>query len=85
MEVLMTKQFDFGTILSRAWQIIWKFKVMWIFGILAGCGRNGPSPNNRLSYRADSQTNDWQNYQNWVNKIDPNQVVPIILGLLLFE
>jgi len=29
---------EFGEVLSRAWQIIWKYKVLWIFGILAGCG-----------------------------------------------
>ena len=29
---------EFGEVLSRAWQIIWKHKVLWIFGILAGCG-----------------------------------------------
>ncbi len=28
---------DFGEILSKAWKITWKFKVLWIFGILAGC------------------------------------------------
>jgi len=26
---------DYGNVLSRAWQIIWKHKVLWIFGILA--------------------------------------------------
>ena len=31
--------FNFGDVLSRAWQIIWKHKVLWIFGILAGCSR----------------------------------------------
>ena len=31
--------FNFGEVLSRAWQIIWKHKVLWIFGILAGCSR----------------------------------------------
>jgi hypothetical protein len=29
---------EFGEVLSRAWKIIWKYKVLWIFGILAGCG-----------------------------------------------
>jgi hypothetical protein len=29
--------FNFGEILTRAWQITWKYKVLWIFGILAGC------------------------------------------------
>src|SRR5690242_280046 len=31
--------FNFGEVLTRAWQIIWKHKVLWIFGILAGWGR----------------------------------------------
>jgi len=33
--------FNFGEVLSRAWQIIWKHKVLWIFGIFAGCSRSG--------------------------------------------
>ncbi len=28
---------DFGEILSKAWKTVWKHKVLWIFGILAGC------------------------------------------------
>jgi hypothetical protein len=32
--------FNFGEVLTRAWQIIWKHKVLWIFGFLAGCGQN---------------------------------------------
>ena len=31
--------FNFGEVLSRAWQIIWKHKILWIFGIFAGCSR----------------------------------------------
>lgn len=33
--------FNFSEVLTRAWQIIWKHKVLWIFGILAGCGQGG--------------------------------------------
>ena len=33
--------FNFGEVLKRSWQIIWKHKVLWIFGILASCGRGG--------------------------------------------
>ncbi|MEK6221757.1 MAG: hypothetical protein N2D54_05875, partial [Chloroflexota bacterium] len=29
---------DFGRILTRAWEIIWKHKVLWIFGFFASCG-----------------------------------------------
>lgn len=31
--------FNFGEVLTRAWQIIWKHKVLWIFGVFAGCSR----------------------------------------------
>src|SRR6185503_13824262 len=37
----VTMNFNFGEVLTRAWQIIWKHKVLWIFGIFAGCGRGG--------------------------------------------
>ena len=33
--------FNFGEVLSRAWQIVWGHKILWIFGILAGCGQGG--------------------------------------------
>lgn len=33
--------FDFGNVLTRAWQIVWRHKVLWIFGVLASCGRGG--------------------------------------------
>ena len=33
--------FNFGEVLTRAWQIVWKHKVLWIFGIFAGCSRGG--------------------------------------------
>src|SRR5581483_9565312 len=29
---------DYGEILSKSWKIVWKFKVLWIFGFFAGCG-----------------------------------------------
>jgi hypothetical protein len=32
---------DFGEVLGRAWRIIWKHKILWIFGIFAGCSRGG--------------------------------------------
>jgi hypothetical protein len=32
---------DIGSVLSRSWQIIWKHKILWIFGILAGCTNGG--------------------------------------------
>lgn len=44
----MNININMGEILSKAWKITWKFKVLWIFGILAGCGASnrGSSFNN---------------------------------------
>lgn len=41
---------NLGQILSRSWQIIWKHKVLWIFGIFAGfANSNGGSNSNSSS------------------------------------
>ena len=32
---------DFGEILSKAWKVIWKHKILWLFGVLAGCSITG--------------------------------------------
>jgi hypothetical protein len=41
----------YGEVLTRAWKIIWKFKVLWIFGILASCGTGGSGGGNNFSYQ----------------------------------
>lgn len=33
--------FNFGEVLARAWQIVWKRRALWIFGMLASCSRGG--------------------------------------------
>lgn len=40
--------FNFGEVLTRAWQIVWKNRVLWIFGILASCGRGGSNFNSNV-------------------------------------
>lgn len=52
---------DFGKILSRSWEIIWKHKVLWIFGIFASCaqGGGGGGSGQGFNYSTDSgQTGD---------------------------
>src|SRR5258706_12413885 len=36
----MNININIGEVLTKAWKIVWKFKVLWIFGILASCGAN---------------------------------------------
>ncbi|NWF63487.1 MAG: hypothetical protein HXY38_04195 [Chloroflexi bacterium] len=38
---------DLGKILTRSWQIIWKYKILWVFGVFAGfAGGNGGGNSN---------------------------------------
>jgi hypothetical protein len=41
--------FNFGEVLTRAWQIIWKHKILWIFGLLASCGQSSGNFNSNSS------------------------------------
>jgi len=50
---------NYGEVLTRAWKIVWKFKILWIFGIFASCGTgsNGGSSGgggNNVSYSLSS-------------------------------
>ncbi len=72
---------DFGEVLSKAWQIIWKHKVLWIFGILTSCG-GGSSASGNSGWRTSAQRNDW-NFQPMVNNIPEWQIALIIAIVLL--
>lgn len=84
--------FDFGEVLTRAWKIIWKHKVLWIFGILASCGRgngggnsgssgnsgfNGGSNPDQFSYQMD-QFGRWLENNLWV-------IIAAVIILLLIS
>lgn len=50
---------DFGNILKRAWQIVWKHKILWLFGFFASCGSamnrgGGKNANITMGYKGPS-------------------------------
>jgi hypothetical protein len=71
---------DFGEVLSKAWQIIWKHKILWIFGILASCG-GGSSASSNSGWRSSAQQNGWD-YQPMINNI-PEWQIALIVGIIL--
>jgi hypothetical protein len=74
---------DFGAVLSRAWQIIWKHKVMWIFGILASCsGGSNYGANFRTSYQRDL-TPEMQNFFNQIPQWEIWLIVAIVVAVIL--
>ena len=52
---------DFGKVLSRAWQITWRWKVLWILGFLAslGGGGGGGGGNFYSSSAGDMDASQW--------------------------
>jgi hypothetical protein len=79
---------NYGEVLSRAWQIIWKHKALWIFGILAGCGStSGGGGQGNLSYQFSGQDNmppAMENFFRQFEQIPDWQIAPIVfIGILL--
>jgi hypothetical protein len=90
----MTVSLDFGNILTRAWNIAWKNRVLWLFGVLASCGRGGGGSGGGGS-GFDSEnppiTPDGQfvlppEFERTFGSIDPTVLIlaALCLGLLLF-
>jgi hypothetical protein len=78
----MESNMNYGEILSKAWKIIWKHKVLWIFGLLASCSsNNGNSSNFRSSSRGGSLPPELQDMVEWM--ISPTGIAVLISAFLL--
>ncbi len=80
--------FNFGDILSRAWKITWRHKILWILGILAGCGtQQGPNFNNssyRMNDRANLPTGSMPQFmREFIQYLDSGGWVMIAIGILV--
>ena len=83
---------DFGEVLNKAWKIIWKFKVLWLFGILAGCGQ-GSGGGSSSNYKSFNTSNGnlppelrrfFAQIGRFFNTADTGEILLIIGGLILF-
>ena len=89
--------FNFGEVLTRAWQIIWKHKVLWIFGILASCARGGGSGSSGGGGNSGYQTGSGDNpfsgdkierVMNQVGNFLENNwwiIVAVVVGIILLS
>lgn len=62
---------DYGKVLGRAWEITWRWKILWILGFLASLGNGGGGGN--PAYTTDS--GDWGPYG--------PQIPPEVIGVLI--
>jgi len=78
--------FNFGEVLTKAWQIIWKHKVLWIFGILAGCGQGGGAGNGGGGGNTGFNTsprNLSPQVMQWFNSIEQNIRTYVAIAIAL--
>lgn len=71
---------NFGELLKKAWQYVWKFKYLWLLGILTGGGASSGSSNFSLPANSWPNNNDWQNSMTGHNLTDAVPSLGKVLG-----
>ncbi len=83
---------DIGAVLSRAWNITWKYKVLWLLGILAGCSASGRGNFGQTtsSFRGFNfgpagklQGPPGEGMQRFIDRLSGGAWIPIVLGVIL--
>ncbi|MEP7355712.1 MAG: hypothetical protein ABI847_00570 [Anaerolineales bacterium] len=70
---------DFGGILKRAWDITWRNKILWIFGILSAIGTGTPRAGNNINFNRGP--NGLPDLGNRFPNLDQNTVTAIVIGV----
>src|SRR4030042_3244659 len=71
---------DFGYIFKRAWQIIWKIKICWVFGILASCGQASNAGGSNSGYRFSIEdTNISSRIEQWFARLSPGVIALLVV------
>jgi hypothetical protein len=66
---------DYGKVLSRAWEITWRYKILWVLGFLASLGSGGGSSGNS-GFRGSSTNGQFNGFNGF-------NIAPQITGLLV--
>ena len=69
---------DYGRILRRAWEITWRWKILWILGFLASLGQGGWGGNSGASY-----TGDTEDLSRWGIEMPSGEVIAGIIGVIV--
>jgi len=70
---------DYGKVLGRAWEITWRWKVLWILGFLASLGSGGGGGGGSNAYTGNGQ--DF-NIDKWTQGIPPGEFLPAVSGII---
>jgi hypothetical protein len=85
---------DFGLVLRRSWELIWKNKVLWIFGILASCSTGGGNFGGGFNYQMSpgdtqfrpEQLDQWsRDFETFVNQGGWAIILAIFCAVILIS
>ncbi len=65
---------NYAEILTEAWKTVWKHKILWLFGLLAGCAGQVGSNGGQVNFRMDSRRPMPPQIEQFFNQIPPWQV-----------
>ena len=78
---------NYGSVLKQTWQTIWKFKILWLFGILASCTGFHGSPNHSpVEYRQQmpaSVENFIRSMPDWQMALLAGLAIVVLLGVVV--
>ncbi len=78
---------DYGEVLERAWQITWRFKGLWVLGVLASCrggggGGSGSGGNFSGSFGPNGGGPDFPEIERFIETADPAIIVGAVAAVL---
>jgi hypothetical protein len=87
----MEAAMDYGWVLKRTWEITWKFKGLWVLGILASCssgggggGHGGSSSGTGYQFSGESDPRFLQ-FQHWIESIPKETwiAIAVVAGIVV--
>ena len=70
---------DYGKVLGRAWEITWRWKVLWILGFLASLGSGGGGGGGSNAYTGNG--GDF-NIEKWTRGVPVGDFLPAVSGMI---
>jgi hypothetical protein len=75
---------DHGKVLGRAWQILWRYRVLWVFGVIVALCAAGTSGNPNFNFGGGGRGAEqaslprWNPWQGW----SPGEILPQVAAAL---
>jgi hypothetical protein len=80
---------DYTGILKRAWNVTWRYKILWLLGLFAGGAGSGGFNWNTSSYRGGTSTSapfnssSWASFQSAVERYLPLIIIAFVVLLII--